>query len=310
MNKPWMLVFALSSGGRTSGLWRAWTGSNKATDECYMSSKSTGGDLKVSLHKDGAGQIGLGPRVRGALFPGDRHALDRWEWGTQGAGVGVAFEVYFSTDQFIHRDSTSSAQLFEVPTGSHALSVIATRSHEDAEAVQAALSTEATLLHALPRRSLGPIQLFMREVPSLDDRIEEARSMYRTPESIWRLPTAVLPDGLAWAAAEDSSGLRSVLEFRVDGPVGSEQLSAHHSFDGEVLDASTELRDFPEEMCAALMIRDGDSTLLLNDRRRCDHVRLAETANELVARFEEDGPDDGWDQLEDGSWITQLVLDR
>jgi hypothetical protein len=69
----------LSDDGRRSCDWRIWTGRRRPSDDVYLAPGKLGGELKVSLHRDGWCQHGLDPSIRSKLRSGDRHALDRWQ---------------------------------------------------------------------------------------------------------------------------------------------------------------------------------------------------------------------------------------
>src|SRR3954462_2983609 len=68
-----------SEDGRRSCDWRIWTGSRKPSDDVYLAPGKLGGELKVSLHRDGWCQHGLDASIRSRLRSGDKHALHRWQ---------------------------------------------------------------------------------------------------------------------------------------------------------------------------------------------------------------------------------------
>ena len=143
--------------------------------------------------------------------------------------------------------------------------------------------------------------------------LADARALTIDPGQSWATPQTVNEDDRVayyFSGASPYSGPR-VLELTVDTPPSSRQGFLEAQFNGTVRSWHDRPIVFPEEpdCCAVLVVPrwPGRPTLFIDDRSRCDHLHLSDDANELFVAAREGRRDDGWNRLQDGSYMTWIL---
>ena len=316
--------------GRSSAIWRLWTGSNKPTNDAYLAPIQIVNDIKVSLHKDGYCQIGPCPQLRKKSFQEDRYAFSRWRVDTRQVPCPL-LSLEFARSQF--RAMPNVDDVFDVvlPEGVEAIRLIVSTTSSPSPAMSpgenGGVWTVATLAREDSSTAISLFGVFVDESPKLH---ETARTVTQPPSEswgVWKMPVDWEDSPFGWAVADLSPfkrwmatrrhGLRPVpnlIEFSADST--GDHPFVLPGFDGDVEPWESCPVDLPPgaDACAVLTVS-GErqfASVYLNEHARCDHRSLASDANRVVQGFRIFGPDDGWDPLLDEAnaqigWRTALA---
>jgi len=285
--------------GRCSAQWRVWTGrsrDNKPSDEVYVAPRSLGGEVKVSLHSDGTCLYKLTEKTNPLPRLGDRHALHRWtiEDPIPGTSVRRGLRLRFPADELVAggQGDAGVAVVGAPPAGSVLLMWVLV-SDEPIDVAKLGVD----VLAVLTRANGG--QVAVVSCSQLWDSEQFRLQIQRVGTGVgWAAPVASTGDGYAWLF----SGGESLYEF-------TEFASSRHQlatdpvllppFKGEV--AWLPDSDLPEEirgrddLCGVVrMTLDGDATLYVDRRARCDHSRLGVNAEEIRQSWTTGGRSDGY----------------
>jgi len=298
--------------GRRSAQWRVWTGSRntKPSDEVYIAPRSLGGEVKVSLHSDGTCLYKLTKEANPRARLDDRHALHRWTIDDEfilGTSVRRGLRLRFPEDELVAggQDEAGVAVVGASPAGS-VLLVWVLVSDEPIEVAKLGVD----VLAVLTRANGGQVAVVACSQPWDSEQFRQQIQRVGTGVG-WAAPVASTGDGYAWLF----SGGESLYEF-------TELTSSRHPlatdpvpflpFEGKV--AWLPGSDLPEairsreDLCGVVrMTLDGDATLYVDRRARCDHSRLGVNAEEIRQSWASGRSDGVFNTLPDGSRITMLA---
>jgi len=297
--------------GRRSAQWRVWTGSrnNAPSDEVYIAPRSLGSEVKVSLHSDGTYLYRLTKEANPRARLGDRHALHRWtieDGFIPGTSVRRGLRLRFPEDELVAggQGDAGVAVVGAPPAGSVLLVWVLV---SDAP-IDVKLGVD--VLAVLTRANGGQVAVVSSSQPWDSEQFRQQIQRVGTGVG-WAAPVASTGDGYAWLF----SGGESLCEF-------TEFASSRHQlatdpvplppFEGEV--AWLPDSDLPEEirgrddLCGVVrMTLDGDATLYVDRRARCDHSRLGVNAEEIRQSWMAGRSDGVFETLPDGSRIARLA---
>jgi len=298
--------------GRRSAQWRVWTGSrnNAPSDEVYIAPRSLGSEVKVSLHSDGTCLYKLTKKANPQARLGDRHALHRWTIEDDfipGTSVRRGLRLRFPEDELVAGgQGDAGVAVVGAPPAGSALLVWVLVSDEPIDVAKLGVD----VLAVLTRANGGQVAMVSRSQPW--DSEQYRQQIQRVGTGVgWAAPVTSTGDGYAWLF----SGGESLCEF-------TEFASSRHQhatdpvplppFEGKV--AWLPDSDLPEEirgrddLCGVVrMTLDGDATLYVDRRARCDHSRLGVNAEEIRQSWMAKRSDGVFETLPDGSRITRLA---
>ncbi|MEZ5383062.1 MAG: hypothetical protein R2754_14855 [Microthrixaceae bacterium] len=182
-----VLKFAIVDGaGRSSAVWRMWTGKKRPSDDTYLAPLSHIRSLKISLHKDGWCQLGPDKRVRDMSSQDDRRAFSRWKIETTQVPRVLA-AITFRRDQLRSVEVPAEATQVELIAGEQGMIVFVIVLSDVAEAV--AMETDgARLIGYLDREAAGivaAIGIPLLEVADVSGRVVQ---LMREASTTWKMP--------------------------------------------------------------------------------------------------------------------------
>lgn len=307
----------VGSGGRRSSTWRIWTGSRYPSDDIYIAPRGSKG-FKVTLHSDGYCQHGPTELLRKASRPEDRQAFDRWTEGPEVApGVRVAYGLLFLESQLRSYSNALSAEVLEIPSAPNGYLRAILVCLVDEAVGWTGLGLQGHIeVGKVTRKTRGPVIVLTAEVPGGHELLADARALTIDPQQSWATPQAVNEDDRVayYFPGASSYFVPRVLELTVDTPPSVRQGFLDAEFKGTVhswLDRPIISAEEPNRFncCAVLIVPrwPGRPKLFIDDRSRCDHLHLADDANELFLAAREGRTDDGWNRLADGSYMTWIL---
>ncbi|QTE28543.1 hypothetical protein [Pengzhenrongella sicca] len=270
--------------------------------------------MKISLHKDGNFQHGPTPEVRATLRPGDRHALDRWSGAPEiGKRVRLALILRFREAEL--RPAADNldprcTRLPSPPVGSLlGLAVLLS----DAPGVDEPPIPGWTVAVRLPRGGPGEALLAWSHIAEEPGARESALEQMASLGAQWKWSARGSAEPFGWSHGETEDGLRTVSEWALDSLVdlGDQNLAYLRTRLPDVRPLTAYQRELPlhVELCAVLEVGGiGKPVLYVDDRARCNHEALLEDVLTVLSALNENGPDGGWDELEDGTLTTGIAV--
>lgn len=303
--------------GRSSEIWRIWTGKKRPTNDAYLAPRPQASDLKVSLHESGECRIGPTGPLRDRLAGADRYALDVWQVDPQGPPPRALIAIQFHRSELIESEPhLTNVEAIRIPPGSDSLMVLILIG-DPAEVTP----TEDIRVDVLDRAGEESLLVVSLPCDPRPDLLEEAKRSLRQHElTSWTLPVAWPESPLGWMVTDgrdtgpDAPGCPLLLELHIgvhpsgDSSPDLEGLSIQalpwEQFPGGAPDDPS--------VCAILLApgptEDGEAVIFANGHARCDHRNLGATAEAVIRDFRSSGPDSGWSQIIDGDWwYTSLV---
>lgn len=300
-----------SADGRSSAEWVVWTGSRNAkpSDDVYIAPRSLGGEVKVSLHRDGTCLYKLTDQSNPRARLGDRHALERWtlEEPFPGTPLRRGLRLQFPENELVAKAAPSPATtVVPAPNASSVLQVSIVVSDAPFD-----LSDVALEIFALLDRANGGFVAVVGRSAAWDPE-DFARQLARPRVGAgWEAPLVKFENDYGWVFSGEGS-LFEFTEFALSRHAMGEKPATIDPFAGGIdwigdsdLPAPYKSRD---DLCGVVRVwPSGASTLYLDRRARCDHASLGRDAEEIRRSLEISRSDGIYDTLADGSMVSALM---
>ncbi len=213
--------------GRRSATWRVWTGSrnSRPTDDVYVAPRSLGGEVKVSLHRDGQCLYKLTQEANPRARLGDRQALQRWaiQEPVSGTAVRLGLRIRFPEDELVPQDGDDvGVAVVDAPPVGSVLMVLVLVSDKPMDVT----TSDLEVLAVLERANGGQVAVVCLSPPGS----RHLRGLSLTPTGLtalgdadsatWLFRPAGEPSAAAWQYIEagDVAGVPLAYKCRVRTP--------------------------------------------------------------------------------------------